>query len=60
MYGLECSLCEELYIGETGRTFRERTREHYRSVANMSNKKSDSDLGLYYLVSHKEQKVPNQ
>ena len=25
----------------------------------MSNKKSDSDLGLHYLVSHKKQKVPN-
>ena len=56
MYLLECSLCSEIYVGETARPFRERTREHHLSIRN----KEDKAFGLHYKVSHKGQAVPSQ
>ena len=34
VYKLECGTCDKVYIGQTGRTFRERIREHFRSYFN--------------------------
>ena len=34
VYKLECGTCDKLYIGQTGRTFIERIREHFRSYFN--------------------------
>ena len=55
VYLLECSLCSEIYVGETARPFRERTREHHLSIRN----KEDKAFGLHYKVSHKGQAVPS-
>ena len=55
MYLLECSLCSEIYVGETARPFRERTREHHLSIRN----KEEKAFGLHYKVSHKGQAVPS-
>ena len=55
VYLLECSLCSEIYVGETARPFRERTREHQLSIRN----KEEKAFGLHYKVSHKGQAVPS-
>ena len=34
VYKLECGTCDKVYIGQTGRTFRERRQEHFRSYFN--------------------------
>ena len=34
LYKLECGTCDKMYIGQTGRTFRERIEEHFRRYFN--------------------------
>ena len=40
VYELNCGSCNKIYIGQTGRTFKERVDEHFRSYR-LKNKKSN-------------------
>ena len=44
VYKLNCNDCPKTYIGQTGRCFRKRLKEHYSSYIN---KKLDSNYGIH-------------
>ena len=48
-YILTCNICEEEYVGETGRLKRNRCWEHYKSVRDGNNKTA---MGNHYLKAH--------
>ena len=56
VYSLKCGLCEAEYIGESGRHFRVRMREHFLSVVNCS---SDHAMGAHYVKCHVNEEIPD-
>ena len=56
VYLLECSICNKAYIGETGRLFRVRMREHFRSVTECN---GDNAMGSHYLDEHRIEHIPD-
>ena len=56
VYMMKCNLCNEEYVGESGRLMRVRTWEHYKSVIN---KTADTAMGKHYLENHKADNVPS-
>jgi hypothetical protein len=48
-YQLMCSICQQHYLGETGRFKRNRIWEHYRSVINKDDKTA---MGRHYKTHH--------
>ena len=57
VYKIECNLCKDVYVGETGKPFRGRIRTHFLAV-----KKQDRStaLGIHYLESHPGIDLPEQ
>ena len=49
VYSLVCGICGEEYVGESGRLFRVRMREHYLSVMQCS---SEHAMGAHYAKKH--------
>ena len=56
VYLLTCSICKEQYVGESGRLFRKRMREHFLSVAN---KTSEHAMGAHFAKYHSEENIDN-
>ena len=54
VYLLTCSICREQYVGESGRLFRVRMREHFLSVAN---KASDHAMGAHFAKCHSGENI---
>ena len=54
-YQLKCTICQQTYIGETGRFKRTRTWEHYKSVRD-GNK--STAMGKHYLEEHPDTPCP--
>jgi hypothetical protein len=51
IYALECSVCHKQYVGETKRTFKERTAEHLGDIKNL---RLNKPLGKHFnLPGHK-------
>jgi hypothetical protein len=51
VYALECSVCHKQYVGETKRTFKERTAEHLGDIKNL---RLNKPLGKHFnLPGHK-------
>ena len=50
VYKLTCNMCQEIYVGETGRFKRTRCWEHYKAVANET---TATAMGKHYVVHHK-------
>ena len=55
IYRLECSLCSEIYIGETKRPVRDRLLEHRRAALNRDMK---NPWGAHYSTKHNRTPVP--
>lgn len=51
IYKLQCTICFQEYIGETGRPFHERLKEHLKSIILMDNKSAMSE---HYVKHHVE------
>eukprot|EP00117_Sycon_ciliatum_P000499 scpid104699/ scgid6535/ len=51
VYSMMCTLCQELYVGETERPVRERFQEHYREARTMVEK---APWGNHYKTHHRE------
>ena len=49
VYSMSCTQCGSMYIGETGRSTRERFQEHYRDARAKSGK---SPWGSHYRSTH--------
>ena len=56
VYLLTCSICKEQYVGESGRLFRKRMREHFLSVAN---KTSEHAMGAHFAKYHSGENINN-
>lgn len=56
IYQLNCSLCNESYVGETRRDLHTRLREHQRSIVQGDEKKSA--LATHYALHHSQTIVP--
>ena len=55
VYLLVCTICWDAYVGESGRLFRVRMREHYLSIVKVD---SDNAMGAHYVKMHTGEKVP--
>ena len=55
-YQLTCTLCSQTYVGESGRFYRSRMWEHYRSVS-CGNR--DTAMGGHYLDGHAGVETPD-
>ena len=55
-YQLKCNICQQTYIGETGRFKRSRTWEHYKAVRD---KKNTTAMGKHYLEEHPDIPCPS-
>ena len=56
VYLLVCNICGDIYIGESGRIFRIRMREHFLSIVNFD---SSSAMGAHYLKKHADHEIPD-
>ena len=51
VYCMSCTVCGDLYVGETGRPVRERFQEHYRDAKTMAVR---TPWGSHYKSEHRE------
>ena len=52
---LTCTICHNIYVGETGRLKRHRCWEHYKSVRD---KTSATSMGKHYMEHHTNHDMP--
>ena len=55
-YQLKCNICQQTYIGETGRFKRSRTWEHYKAVRDKNN---TTAMGKHYQEEHPDIPCPS-
>ena len=56
VYSLKCNLCEAEYVGESGRRFKDRMAEHFRSVTKCD---TTGAMGAHYLKHHPNENIPD-
>ena len=56
VYLLTCSICNDVYIGESQRLYYVRMREHYNSIINGNDSHA---MGAHYLKKHSNVSVPD-
>ena len=57
MYHITCTLCKNLYIGETGRRLGDRFREHLRDVEKDDKNASKPVARHFNLPNHSQQRM---